>query len=411
MRVTIAPSHPAGTVLAPSSKSIGHRMLICAGLAEGESRIEGLTFSQDILATIDCLRALGAQIEIAGDAARVVGADLFTAGETILPCRESGSTLRFFLPLCLLSSSEKTLVGAPSLLSRPQQIYRTLCAERGIAFSQSETAITVCGRLRGGCYRLDGSISSQFFSGLLFALPLLDGDSEIVIENGLQSRSYLELTRTALADSGVKTHWAGEERLIIPGRQRYRPICGRVEGDYSGAAFFSALDRVFGSGISVEGLRADSGQGDSVYPALFDRIAAHDPTPIDLTDCPDLGPICFALAAELGGGRFVGTERLKWKESDRIAAMARELRAMGGELREENGCVTVENRPLHAPDRALCGHNDHRIVMSLSVLLARYGGTIEGAEAVSKSMPDFFERLRALGVNVISEEAHAGSSQ
>ncbi len=399
MRVRIEPSRAKGSILAPPSKSMAHRMLICAGLAGGESRIEGVDYSKDVLATISCLTALGASVRTEGDVVFVRGADVRKAPRSLLPCNESGSTLRFFLPLCLLSEEEKKLTGAPRLMERPQGIYREMCDERGIRFEQTGESITVAGKLRSGEYLVDGSVSSQFISGLLFALPLLDGDSVIRIERRPESRPYIELTRAALTASGVKTAWQGDNVILVPGNQKYQPIFGRVEGDYSNAAFFEALN-LLGGKVTVEGLCADSGQGDAIYRKYFSYLKEGAPTAMDLSDCPDLAPVLFAVAAARGGGEFIGTERLKWKECDRGAAMKKELSAFGGVLIDHGDRITVEKTAMHAPSRVLSGHNDHRIVMALSILLTVYGGEIEGAEAVSKSLPDFFERLSGLGVKV-----------
>lgn len=404
MRKRIYPSHAWGEVTAPPSKSMAHRLLICSGLAKGESLIRNVAPSQDILATTDCLRALGARVRSEENGVRVVGCDPKDAAGGVLPCRESGSTLRFFLPLCLLGGERMLLTGAPRLLERPQTVYRTLCEERGIAWEQTSSGIAVQGRLTSGTYYLDGGVSSQFISGLLFALPLLHGDSCIRILSEPESRPYIELTRGALADAGVRTEWRDSRTLYVPGDQCYHAICGEVEGDYSNAAFFDALN-LLGGDVTVRGLREGSMQGDAVYRRLFDRLARGDKEPIDLRNCPDLAPICFAVAAALHGACFIGTERLKWKECDRTAAMQRELAAFGGRLHDLEDRVVVEGGALHAPDRVLCGHNDHRIVMALSVLLTRFGGEIAGAEAVAKSMPNFFEALDGLHVAAVTVES------
>lgn len=407
MKVAIQPSVASGCVSAPPSKSMAHRLLICAGLSEGESCITGLAPSQDVLATVDCLRALGAHVRLEGDTATVQGADPRRAPSSILPCRESGSTLRFFLPLCLLGGAEQRLIGAPRLLERPQTVYRDLCAAQDIAFAQNEKGITVKGILKGGQICVDGSVSSQFISGLLFALPLLSADSEIVIMPAPESRPYLELTRSALRDSGIAVDWKNENTLTVRGNQAYAPIQCAVEGDYSNAAFLEALN-LMGGHVEVRGLRADSMQGDAVFRDAFERLVRGDGREINLRDCPDLAPILFAMAAAHEGGTFVGTKRLRWKECDRGAAMREELAAMGGELIEEEDRITVLKRPLHAPSRVLSGHNDHRIVMALSVLLTRFGGEIAGAEAVTKSMPDFFERLASLGISCMLDQPIGG---
>ena len=397
MTVTIHPGAPVGSVAAPPSKSMAHRLLLCAGLAAGESHISGVQFSEDVAATLDCLRALGADWRREGDALRVRGADPRRfAGASPLPCRESGSTLRFFLPLCLLSGSPARLTCAGRLPERPMTVYEDLCRARGLDYIREGAEICVRGPLRPGLFSLPGDVSSQFVSGLLFALPLLDGDSEIVLSPPVESRSYIELTLAALRAFGIRAGWAGETSLYVSGSQRYAPRNLRVEGDWSNAAFFLAL------GVPVEGLDPESLQGDRVCKACFDRIRRGEPC--DLRDCPDLGPVLFAYAALHGGGRFTGTARLRLKESDRAAAMAQELAKFGVETRLEENAFTVLPGVLRPPTAPLDGHNDHRIVMALAVLCTRVGGRIRGAEAVRKSFPDFFVRLRQLGIEVTEYE-------
>lgn len=403
MRVTIQPGKAVGIVAAPPSKSMAHRLLICAGLSGGVSRIEGLAFNEDILATLDCLQALGVSCQIEKDAVTVRGTDLFTAApQQPLCCRESGSTLRFFIPLALLGGKTVSFTGTKKLLSRPLDIYRQLCQEKGFSFVHEESALQVQGNLTGGTFDLPGDISSQFITGLLFALPLTKQDSCIRISSPVESRSYIQLTLQALAAFGVHAWWHDENTLLIPGMQRYQPANLRVEGDYSGAAFYGAMNAL-GSDIQITGLQEDSLQGDKVYETHLQSLCAGRPT-IDLSDCPDLGPVLFAVAAAKHGAVFTGTRRLKMKESDRAAAMAQELSAFGAEVLVEENAVTITPTAFHKPDRVLQGHNDHRIVMALSVLLMRTGGEIDGAEAVRKSFPDFFEKLQQLGVTVISAQ-------
>ncbi|MBR4425165.1 MAG: 3-phosphoshikimate 1-carboxyvinyltransferase [Oscillospiraceae bacterium] len=397
MTVTIRPGTPVGTVEAPPSKSMAHRLLLCAGLAAGESRISGVRYSEDVAATLDCLRALGAEWRQHGETLFVTGADPRRFdGASPLPCRESGSTLRFFLPLCLLSGAPARLTCAGRLPERPMRVYEDLCRARGLDYAQSGAEIRVRGPLRPGCFSLPGDVSSQFVSGLLFALPLLDGDSEIALTGSVESRSYIELTLAALRGFGLRAGWAGARTLHVSGNQRYAPRDLRVEGDWSNAAFFRALD------VPVTGLDPESLQGDRVCETYFTRIRRSEIC--DLRDCPDLGPVLFAYAAMHGGGRFTGTARLRLKESDRAAAMAAELSKFCVETALEDNAFTVLPGRLSAPREALDGHNDHRIVMALSVLCTRVGGRIRGAEAVRKSFPDFFDRLGGLGIEVIKDE-------
>lgn len=397
MDVIIRPSRAAGTVAAPPSKSMAHRLLICAGLSAGESVVRHIAYSKDIEATIACLRALGAAVRLDGDTAYITGADpaqSYAAGE--LSCGESGSTLRFFIPLCLLGTGQRTLRGSRYLFTRPLSVYEEIAAAQGIGFSRGEDSLTVDGRLSAGVYEIPGNISSQFVTGLLFALPLLGGDSELRLIPPVESRPYIDMTLAALRTFGVTVTIDGD-RYLIKGGQRYAPADVTVEGDWSNAAFFEALN-IAGSAVTVTGLREDSLQGDKVYKILFEKIKRHDGT-IDIADCPDLGPVLFAAAALCGGGSFTGTRRLRYKESDRAAAMRDELAKCGVTLTIGENTVFVGGA-LHAPAQPLCGHGDHRIVMALAVLCTVTGGVITGAEAVSKSFPDFFERLAELGVDL-----------
>ena len=396
MKVRITPSRGAGTLAAPPSKSDSHRALICAALAAGTSVLHGLAPSEDVLATIDCLRALGAKIDFDGASARVTGLDPASIPDALLPCRESGSTLRFLLPVALLGGSRCTFVGAESLFRRPMGIYETLCAERSLLYRQEGASVTVQGRLTPGTYEVPGNVSSQFISGLLFALPLLDGESILRIAPPVESRPYVELTLAALRRFGVEARFTDGCTLAIPGRQRCRAGEYAIEGDWSNAAYLEALN-LLGGDVTLTGLDPASLQGDQVYRRYFAALREGCPT-LDLADCPDLGPVCMALAAALHGAEFLGTRRLRLKESDRPAAMAAELAKFGVRTALEDDRMTVLPGPLHPPAVPLDGHNDHRIVMSLALLCTLTGGEIAGAEAVRKSFPDFFAQIASLGI-------------
>ena len=398
MNVLIRPGTARGTVAAPPSKSMAHRLLICAALADGESTVRGVDRSEDILATADCLAALGASLTWEGDAVRILGCDPRKAGHALLRCRESGSTLRFMIPLCLLSGNPMRLEGSEKLLSRPLSVYDDLCREQGLALRRENAGLLAEGCLAPGEYTVPGGISSQFITGLLFALPLLPADSRIQLIPPVESRSYLSLTLQALHDAGVDVSWADENTLFIPGGAAYRPLDTEVEGDYSNAAFFEALNCT-GGNVTVTGLRPDSLQGDRVYRDFFPRLAAGN-AGLDLADCPDLAPVLFAAAALGRGASFTGTRRLRFKESDRGAAMAQELAKFGVQLISEENRITVPAAALRAPSEPLDSHNDHRIAMALSLLCTRTGGEIRGAEAVRKSFPDYWDRLRSLGIEI-----------
>ena len=391
MIVRFRPSALSGTVKAPPSKSMAHRLLICAAHSLGRTRVHGVSPSQDVLATLDCLAALGVSSEWHGDTVEILSPQGLHTGQegTTLPCRESGSTLRFFLPQCLFGPP-MTLTGTPRLMERPQSVYETLCRQRGIRFEQGRTAIQVQGVLQPGIFRLPGDVSSQFVSGMLFALPELTGDSQIQLTGPVESRSYIQMTLSALETFGVQATWEDTRTIHVPGKQTFGLPSGAnsavcVEGDWSNGAFLLAL------GLQVSGLRQDSLQGDKICAAHFAALD-QGPALIDLSDCPDLGPVLMAYAALHHGAQFTGTRRLAIKESDRGAAMQTELARFGVQVDLDWNQITVSGGARY-PDGPLFGHNDHRIVMALSVLCARLGGEIRGAEAVAKSYPDFFDRL------------------
>ena len=430
MIVTITPSKASGRIQAPPSKSMAHRLLLCAGFSAGTSEISNVDFSEDILATLDCLRALGAKIVCKESCVIISGID---PGEVthpgLLPCRECGSTLRFMIPACLMSGQEMCLTGSRTLFARPLNVYEDICREQNLRFEKRENSLTVAGKLSAGRYVFPGNISSQFVSGLLFALPLLEKSSTITLLPPVESRPYIDLTLDALAQFGVKAAVAPAEGMeggsagtapaegiesspvgtvpsdaassplviYVPGGQRYQAGNHEVEGDYSNAAFFEALT-LLGGNVAVDGLKEDSLQGDRIYREYFARLQEGF-AEADLSDCPDLGPVLMAAAAALHGGRFTGTKRLKYKESDRGAVMKKELGRMKVRVDvSENEIVVYPG--LSRPQEILDGHHDHRIVMALAVLLSLTGGSLRGTEAAAKSFPDFFDRLKRLGIKM-----------
>lgn len=404
MRAEIKPAFPRGRVLAPPSKSMAHRLLIGAALSLGESTIHHIADSDDIRATMTCLSALGATFVKKGSTVTVHGADVTRRPPHVdLYCHESGSTLRFLIPLALLGGESASFTGSEKLFTRPLDVYEKIARHEGLTFQKGNGSLQVGGRLTGGDFRVVGNVSSQFISGLLFALPLCPVDSRILITPPVESRSYIDLTVQALSYFGIDIVWTDEHTLFIRGNQAYRAAECTVEGDYSNAAFFSALS-LLGGEVTVEGLRADSLQGDRAYINYFDMLTRGTPT-IHLGNCPDLGPILMALAAARNGAVFCGTRRLKLKESDRGAAMAAELAKFGTSVEVLDDSIVVYPLAFHAPSERLCGHNDHRIVMALSTLLTKTGGEITGAEAVAKSLPEYFDMLSTLGVEVTRYEA------
>ncbi|MBR5524370.1 MAG: 3-phosphoshikimate 1-carboxyvinyltransferase [Clostridia bacterium] len=401
MNVTIRPSVASGVVDAPPSKSISHRALLCGALSEG-SRVMNVAYSQDIEATLRCLQAMGATVCRAESEVSIGGLDPRLLPDNLcLDCGESGSTLRFLLPLCLLCGKPVTLCGSQRLLERPLDVYERLCAEYGMLFERTRQGITVCGVLNPGRYAVSGKESSQFITGLLYALSLLEGDSVLEITDGLESESYVNLTLATLSAFGVSVRRM-DRCYMVPGAGRYHPLAYSVEGDCSNAAFLDALS-LFGGCVKVNNLTLETAQGDRVYRDMFAAISGGG-REFDLSDCPDLGPIMFAVAAAMGGARFTGTARLRIKESDRIATMAAELSKFGIQVCATDNEVIVSPGVLQQPTESLCGHNDHRIVMALCVLCTLTGGTITGAEAVAKSYPDFFDVLRKLRIGLTIDE-------
>lgn len=399
MKAVIKNSSASGSVFAPTSKSMAHRLLIAAALAEGTSVIHRVTSSEDVVATANCLGALGAKIDVNGEDYTVTGCDITKASPTTtLNANESGSTLRFLIPLAAISGNEASFCGATRLMERPLEIYESLFAERSMQFEKSECTLSVKGPMKPGTFSVKGDVSSQFISGLLFALPLLDSDSTIHIIPPFESRPYIDLTADALAQFGVSVYFEDELTIKIPGGQKYSSGDFTVEGDYSGAAFLDALN-LLGSKVNVLGLNENSAQGDKIYNRLYTSIKETTPE-INISDCPDLAPILFAMAAYFNGATFQGTARLKIKESNRAEAMAEELRKLGADITVYENSVIIKKATLHAPTETLCGHNDHRIVMALSILLTKFGGEIDGAEAVRKSYPDFFEDIKHLKIEV-----------
>ncbi len=413
-----------GRITAPPSKSMAHRAVLCAALADGTSRLTNLDISQDIDATLKAAAQLGATVTRGDGWAEIRGRGRVETPSGPVDCCESGSTLRFLVPVMSLCGQPVRFCGRGRLFQRPMGVYQQLFDEQGLEFRQDPEGLSIRGAIAPGDYRLRGDVSSQFISGLLFALPLLQGDSTLTIEPPFESRSYVELTLAALRDFGVQAEWTDEGRtaLHIPGGQRYQSRDYQVEGDYSQAAFFAVLGAVEG-GIQLDGLRPGSLQGDRAILDILQRCGAKfdcqggavrfeksslSGQTIDLADCPDLGPILMTLALFCQGQtRIVNAGRLRLKESDRIAAMEQELRKFGAQVESSQDTVTVQGGlPLHAPG-PLEGHNDHRVVMSLAVagLCAGLPVTIQGAGAVAKSWPGFFEVLAGTGAGIEVEDA------
>lgn len=418
MRVKIIPNKVTnGNVTIPPSKSLAHRAILCACLAPGRSVISNIDYSVDIRATIEGLRHLGARIQENGDTLTIDGIREFQYDGTVVDCHESGSTLRFFIPVFSLCGEKVVFKGSRRLVERPQSVYERLFEEQGVEFERSYPHVTVDGKLHSGEISLKGNVSSQFITGLLFALPLLDGDSTIHIEPPFESRSYVGLTIQMLERFGISVKYTDEYTLKIKGGQHYRPADICVEGDYSQLVFFASLGLI-NNAVKAHGLAPDSLQGDkaavSIAKAMGGNVTSLENgyqflpgilkgTAIDLNDCPDLGPMLFALATQAEGTTtFFNAERLRIKESDRIEAMESELKKLGCDIASTSDTVTISGTTKIHGGIGLHGHNDHRIVMALSILasIAEEPVVIDDAEAIQKSYPGFFEDLENCGIPV-----------
>ena len=396
MTVRIEKSTAKGSVAAPPSKSFAHRLIIGASIAGG-STVHGVSKSEDMLATLDCAAALfGTEYKREGDDIKFLFSDLKGEAKGDLLCRESGSTLRFMIPPALTGGRVR-FEGTPRLLERGVGIYEQLLGDKGIEIKKDSGGIEFFGALTGGEYVLRGDVSSQFITGLLFALPLLDGDSVIKILPPVESRAYIDITAAALGSFGIKIAEHKKNTFAVPGGQRYAAGDKTVEGDWSNAAALEAFNLIGGK-VNVNGLNENSIQGDRVCLEYF-RELTRPGAELDISNCPDLGPVLFALAAATGNGaRFTGTRRLRIKESDRAAVMAQELEAFGIKTELHENSVTIKPGRISKPQRELSSHNDHRIVMALTILCSITGGVIDGAQAVRKSYPNYFDALSSLGL-------------
>lgn len=404
MDVRITPRPLSGTVSVPPSKSMAHRLAIAAALAEGVSTLENVALSQDVEATLRCLAALGGQWEqTAPGTVRITGCGgrrTAPAAGAPLPrfdCGESGSTLRFFLPIALALRGGGVFTGRGRLMERPQGPYADLFREKGISWEQQDGVLTVRGRLAPGEYRLPGNVSSQFFTGLLFALPLLDGPSTIVPTTAVESRDYILLTLDALTGAGGAAAPQAEDGTLPVSPFAYRPFRRTVEGDWSQAAFWYAA-AFLDNPVTPAGLNPGSVQGDRVVSDLYWRLARPGSAEIDLSGCPDLlPPLAVMAAVRSGETRFTHARRLRLKESDRLHTVCALLKALGCQASELPEGLTVRGGSLSGG--TVDGAGDHRIVMAAAIAASACAGpvTIRGAEAVNKSDPSFWDEYASLG--------------
>ncbi len=402
MDIKIYPSKLIGTVNAPSSKAYSQRMIIAAALAEGVSEISNITVSNDISVSAAAMEALGANIFNENGTFTVKGIKT-PPQKAEIDCCESGATLRFVIPIAAALGTESTFLGRAKLPQRPITPYLREFPPKGVTFEpQGGLPLHMTGKLTAGEYRMEGDISSQFITGLLYALPLCDGDSAVKMTSHLQSKPYVDMTISALENFGItikETEKDGLPEYHVKGGQKYRPCDISVEGDYSQAAFFYVA-AALGSEIEIKNLDPNTAQGDKEIVDIINSCGSEmKPFTADVGDIPDLVPILTVLGCfTKGTSRIVNAARLKIKESDRLADVARQLNAIGGKVTA--GDDFLEMQPIEKfTGGTVDSCRDHRIVMSAAIaaLSSDSPVIIKGAEAVNKSYPRFFEDFKSLG--------------
>lgn len=422
MRAIIYPSVCKNQVNIPPSKSISHRAIICACLSNGKSIIRNIAFSDDIKVTIEGMRKLGAIIKQYEDYLEIEGiGEINKINDTIINCKESGSTLRFFIPIFSLTNQEISFKGEGRLMKRPQTIYKDIFIKDNLEFNQYDDEIIIKGSIKSGEYTLDGNVSSQFITGLMFALSMLKKDSIIKINPPFESKSYVNLTIQTMKAFGIDICFANENTLKIKGSQKYKACDYTVEGDYSQLAFFGVLGAI-NNDISCIGVNHNSLQGDKVIIDILKKSGVNieliekgylikksniNATNIDLSDCPDLGPILTILAMYANGTtKIYNAQRLRLKESDRIDAMETELKKLSCDIKSIKDEIIITGKKDYYALSNVYAHNDHRIAMSLAVAgtCLKSSITIENAECVNKSYPNFFDDLKKLGISVELEK-------
>lgn len=422
MEVVIRPACLRGTAAAPASKSEAHRRMICAGLGQGETTLEGFMESADMAATRNCLKALGAGLRLEGERLTISGANAPVRGMPVMDCGESGSTLRFFVPIAMARAGGGVFRMHGRLGQRPMDVYRDLFVPQGASWrmgigADGAAELHVRGSLQAGDYVLPGNVSSQFVSGLLFALPLLAGNSTLTVTPPVESAGYIRMTLEGLRDSGVQVEETAPFTWRIPGGQAYRPRSGRLMGDYSQAAVLLCA-AALGQDITVTGLTAETTQGDRAVLAHLRALGAQvqedgdgirvtggalHGAQLDMRDCPDIAPM-LALVCQLAHGesRLTGCGRLRLKECDRLATTAAMLNQLGGDARVVGDDLVVRGveRLRGGATVDVCG--DHRMVMlaSIAALMCEEPIRVPGAEALNKSWPGYLDLYKQLGGQV-----------
>jgi len=414
-KVTIKQSILKGRVKIPSSKSISHRAVICAGLSQGVSNIGNINFSQDIDATIEAMKSFGVAVEKREASLKITGAAEIDVVESAIDCFESGSTLRFLIPVAALTGKKVVFSGRGELVNRPLDPYYRIFDEKHIRYSTTDgkLPLTIEGSLNSGEYRIRGDVSSQFISGLLFALPLLDGDSKIMMASELESKAYVDLTVDMLKKFSVNVDNLGYKEFRIKGNQKYKAVDCSVEGDFSQAAFWLVAGTL-GADVECLGLNLSSLQGDKAILDIIEQMGGRIEVSgdsvralpsktkgitFDASECPDLVPVVTVLASlSEGTTEIVNAARLRIKECDRLKAICTELNKIGADIEEtEDGLVIRGRNQLKGGTAQSWG--DHRIAMSLAIASIRCSEplVIEDSSSVRKSYPEFWNHFKMLG--------------
>lgn len=411
--VKYLPFTPNGSVTAPPSKSDVHRAVICAALSDGVSTISPVALSNDIKATIGCIEALGAKTKIENGVLTVDGSGMFSKKSAVLDCGESGSTLRFFIPVAAFGGVNTKFVGSGRLPKRPIGIFTDLLPDFGVScVTEGGLPLQISGKLEGGTFKIPGDVSSQFITGLLFVLPLLKGDSDIVLTSPVESADYINMTIFTMSRFGVYVE-AADYGWHIKGGQRYKSCSYTTDGDWSQAAFFLVSAAISGS-VTVNGVNRDSAQGDRKIAGLLSQFGASveqkdasitvksakmHAINIDASQIPDLVPI-LAVCASFAEGKtkIVNAHRLRIKESDRLKTTADLINSLGGKVKELPDGLEITGTESLSGGKA-DGCNDHRIVMSAAACASKLDGTIECSDALSinKSYPEFFNDYNSIG--------------
>jgi 3-phosphoshikimate 1-carboxyvinyltransferase len=418
--LVLRPSKLQGVVRVPPSKSLAHRAIICAALGEGTSIVNNVDYSDDIIATITAMEVLGAGIVKEENSLIITGIYNEKAiRKTVrdINCNESGSTLRFLIPLTLIFDGLTKFIGSGNLGKRPLDIYYNIFKEQGIKYytAKDNLNLIIKGQLQPGEFKIPGNVSSQFITGLLFTLPLLNGDSKIIITTEMESRGYVDLTLSCLRDFGIEIENKDYMEFIIKGNQRYNSINYTVEGDYSQAAFFLVAN-MLGSSVGISDLKLDSLQGDKEIIPILERMGGKfylednilrtttpekiNGTIVDGSQCPDIIPI-LTLLASLSEGKteIINAGRLRLKECDRLKAITTELNKLGANIEEKEDSLTVYGVKELKANKELWSWRDHRIAMTLAIASTGCDKDIEikDYDCVSKSYPNFYEDFKRLG--------------